>query len=180
MTDDECIHLLLIGTCSICAEPKKTLKPKRLRPTTAPKSADDAIEPLAGDKDVSMPVYDLDPYHATRTDWMPAIGGYPHSLRPNGWLYLRCGDKLIGRVRVPSMAWRDERPHRTGAQEGNEGFGPGLVFRVDPDTWEPVDQSLGEDAEKMRQGYRYHLTDRQGQVHHFVADAAISEGDWAD
>lgn len=180
MTDDECIHLLPIGTCSICAELKETKTPTRLRPTTAPKSADDVIEPLAGNKDVSMPVYEPGPYLADRTDWMPAVSGYPHSLRPNGWLYLRCDGKLIARVRVSSMAWRDERPHRTGAEPGNNGFGPGLIFAVDPETWEPVDQSLGAEAENMRQGYRYHLTDKKGTAHHLTAVAVIPEGDWAD
>jgi hypothetical protein len=182
VSDAYCIHELLADECSACKAPKpKSKAPKRLKPTTAPKSADDPIAPLAGDKDVSMPVHALDPYLGEATDWMPAVGGYPHGLRSGGWLYLRCDERLGARVRVPTMRWRHERPWRTGDDPGdNRGWGAGLVFGVDPSTWEAFDQALGEDAEWMRQGYRYHRTDAADVVHQLMKDDAISEGEWED
>ncbi|MCX7621327.1 MAG: hypothetical protein N2037_10850 [Acidimicrobiales bacterium] len=177
--EDECIHGLFPGTCSLCATgaPRSRVA-KRLKPTTSPRSADDPIAPLSGDKDVSMPVFEVEPYLGTRTDWMPAISGYPHHLRPNGWLYLRCRGRLAARVRVPLLSWRDDRPTRTGDSPGT--FGPGLIFAVDPSTWEPFEQSLGDDETRMRQGYRYHRTDQAGVVHHLIADQPLPEGDWGD
>lgn len=53
-----------------------------------------------------------------------------------------------------------------------------MVFALDPATWEPFDEPLGEDAERMRQGYRYHVTRRAGRVHHLMAGDRIPEGDW--
>ncbi len=142
-----------------------------------PRSADDPIAALSGSKDVSIPMYSLDPYLGARTDWLVAHG-YPHDLQRRGWVYLRFEDRLAARVRARGMRWREERPVRNGAVSSGDGFGPGLVFDVDPDTWEPFDQGLGEDAERMRQGFRYHLTDNTGVVHHFIAQSSIPEGDW--
>lgn len=127
-----------------------------------------------------MPVHALNPYLGERTDWMPAVSGYPHDFRAGGWLYLRCDERLAARVRVPTMAWRAERPWRTGDNPDNEGWGPGLVFAVDPGTWEPFDQDLGEDAERMRQGYRYHRTDAAGVAHHLMKGVPIPAGEWDD
>jgi hypothetical protein len=175
--EENCIHEMAPGTCSICKpKPKRVARPRR--PTTTPHSGDDPIASLSGSKDVSMPVHALGPYLGDRTDWMPAMNGYPHDLRAGGWLYLRCDERLAARARVSAMAWRAERPWRTGDNPNNEGWGPGLVFAVDQATWEPFDQHLGEDAERMRQGYRYHLTDRSGVVHHLMAGDPIPDGDW--
>jgi len=127
-----------------------------------------------------MPVHEVGPYLGERTDWMPAIGGYPHDLRTDGWLYLRCDGTLVARVRVPSMGWREERPSRTGTDGENPGWGAGLVFVVDPNSWEPFDQLLGDDAERMRQGYRYHRTDITGHVHHLTKDEIVTDGEWSD
>lgn len=174
--EENCIHEMAPGTCTICRGPKPKWKaPKRSTPTTAPKSASDPIAALAGDKDVSMPVHALEPYLGARTDWMPAMNGYPHGLRSGGWLYLRCDARLAARVRVPLMAWRDERPWRTGDNPDNQGWGAGLVFAVDPASWKPFDQDLGEDAEWMRQGYRYHWTDEFDIVHHVMKDAKVPD-----
>lgn len=174
--DEECPHLLTFQTCGTCRpRPKAPARPKR--PTTAPRSADDVIASLAGTKDISVPLYALEPYLGERTDWLVAHG-YPHDLRPGGWVDIRHGDSLAARVRVIAMAWRDARPGRTGDDPSWEGFGPGLVFVVGAQTWEPFDQDLGADAERMRQGYRYHLTDRAGVVHHLMAGAPIPDGDW--
>ncbi len=78
-------------------------------------------------------MYAIDPYLAPRTDWL--VGhGYPHHLRPRGWVYLRYEDRLAARVRVVDMAWREERPVLTGEDPSGKGFGPGLVVEVDPET----------------------------------------------
>jgi hypothetical protein len=49
---------------------------------------------------------------------------------------------------------------------------------IDLYTYEPFDQALGEDAERMHQGYLYHLSDRSGVVHHLMAGDPIPVGDW--
>ena len=36
----------------------------------------------------------------------------------------------------------------------------------------------GKRIERMQQGYRYHLTNRGGRVHHFTVGVPISDGDW--
>jgi hypothetical protein len=41
---------------------------------------------------------------------------------------------------------------RNGEDPGGKGFGPGLVFEVDPRASEAVYQELGEDAERIHQG----------------------------
>jgi hypothetical protein len=136
------------------------------------------IRPLSGTKDLSIPMHAVEPYLGSMTDWLTATHGYPHDLRPGGWVYLRVKERLAARVRVLGIAWRDERPERIGADPTSKGWGAGLVFSVDPATWERFDQALGEDAERMRQGYRYHLTDRSRRVHHLAAGDPAPEGDW--
>ncbi len=176
MTEENCIHELLPGTCLLCRPPRRKWAPPR-RPTESPRSADDPIVPLHGTKDISLGMYAIDPYLGERTDWL--VGhGYPHDLRPRGWVYLRYEDRLAARVRAVGMGWREDRPVRTGEDPGGKGFGPGLVFEVDPETWQRFDQPLGEDAGWMHQGYRYHLTDRSGVVHHLMAGDPIPDGDW--
>lgn len=175
--DEECKHGLKVRTCALC-RPSRPAPPKPKRPTTTPRTADDPIAPLSGTKDLSTPMRALAPYLGERTDWLAATGGYPHDLRPGGWVYLWFEERLATRVRVRAMAWREERPVRTGDDVTGDGFGAGLVFEVDPATWEAFDQPLGEDAEWMRQGYRYHLTGRAGRVHHLMADDPVPEGDW--
>jgi hypothetical protein len=63
------------------------------------------------------------------------------------------------------MRWRDDRPYRIEGE--HDTFGPGLVFGVDPDSWEACGQEFGDDAERMRQGYRYHRT-RNGVVQYLT------------
>jgi hypothetical protein len=172
VTEKNCIHEMAPGTCSLCKpRPKKVARTRR--PTTTPHSAEDPIAPLSASKDISRPVFEVEPYIGT--DWL-LRQGYPHDLRPNGLLYLRCAQRLAARVRVRAMQRREDRPTRTGAEGGS--FGPGLVFAVDPATWERFDQDLGGDADRMRQGYRYHLTDRSGVVQHLTKGEANPEGDW--
>ena len=154
------------------------------RPTHSPKSGADAISPLSGTKDISVPVYDILAYLEPHTDWLLAQG-YPHDLRPGGWLYLRCDDGLRARVRVRGMRWQDHRPWRTGqealdlsdGQAVNDGAGPGLVFDLVSETWEPTAVELGPLAERQRSGFRYLLTNRSGGVH-LMADDPVPEGDW--
>lgn len=169
---DYCIHEMAPGTCSIC-KPQPAPVVYR-RPTTAPKSADELIAPLSGSKDISVGEFETDPYFGS--DWLMAPG-YPHDLRPDGWVYLRVSPKLTARARIVTMRWRDDRPYRIPGE--GDTFGPGLVFGLDPDSWEEFDQDLGDDAERMRQGYRYHRT-RNGVVHHLTAGDPLPEGDWDD
>lgn len=172
----ECPHGLTVATCSHC-RPKPAIPAPTRRPTTAPKSAADPIEPLHGTKDLSMPMYAIEPYLEARTDWLVAQG-YPHDLRPGGWVYLRCGDRYAARARVVAMDWLDDRPWRTGEVGAGNTFGPGLVFRSDPDSWEPFDQPFGDDADYLHQRYRYHRRLRNGELRRFSAGAPIPDGDW--
>lgn len=174
--EEECRHGLTEAICSLC-KPRRPRFARPRPPTKGPHSVDDLITALSGTKDVSVPVHAVDPYLGTRTDWLTAHG-YPHDLRRRGWIYLQCDERLAARVRAVGVRWQDSRPVRTGEDPSDVGFGSGLVFEVDSGTWEPFDQALGEDAGRMRQGYRYHLTDCAGIVHHLIAGDSIPEGDW--
>lgn len=151
--------------------------PAQLRPTARPKTAADSIQALSGTKDISVPVFKTEPYLDEQTDWLLAQG-YPHDLRAGGWLYLRCDDGLRARVRVRAMRWREERPWRTGDDPHSEGAGPGLVFGLIPDTWEPVNIELGDLAQDQRSGFRYLMTTAAGGVVHFRTQDTVPDGDW--
>jgi hypothetical protein len=152
--------------------------PKPKRPTFAPKSAEDPIRELRGDKDVSVPVPELEPTLGRCTDWLLAYG-YPHDLRKHGWVYLRVANRLAARVKVRRMAWREVRSWRSAPAAGTDhNPGPGMVFEVDPDTWEEVDIPLGELADRQRQGYRYLITSGDGlDVRHLTVGDRVPEGD---
>jgi hypothetical protein len=132
------------------------------------------IRALEGSKDISVPVHDVGAYLVT--DWVMATNGYPSDLRQGGWLYLRVDGALRARVRVTAMGWREERPWRTGGTGADAG--PGLVFELDSATWQLVCIDLGDDAERMMQGYRYHRTTRSGEVVHLTVGSTIPDGDW--
>jgi hypothetical protein len=144
------------------------------RGTTA---TDDAIEqlpvvePLHGDRDISLPVRDVDGCVDSPDDWLIARG-YPRALRRGGWLYLRHNGVLAARVRVLAMVWRESRIWRTG-DIGNEA-GPGLAFEIDPATWERCGFELGELAGSQRQGYRYLITSADGErIAHLTVDRPL-------
>jgi hypothetical protein len=136
--------------------------------------------PLHGTKDLSMPVHALGPYLGARTDWMPCVGGYPHDLRPGGWLYLRCDGRYGARARVVGLEWRDQRPYRTGAVEPGHGFGPGLAFVIDRDTWETFDQPFGDDADYLHQGYRYHRRLSGAELVRLSKGDRVPDRDWEE
>ncbi len=119
---------------------------------------------------MSLPVYATDPYLGT--DWL--VGpGYPHELRPGGWVYLRNGNHLGPRAKAIKVGWRESRPTRTGPDPGD--FGPGIVVEVDPNSWEPeVRVELGGLAEFQRSGYRYLLTNDDDSVTHLVGGKATA------
>lgn len=193
MSDDHdpsgiCEHGEIRAACIECigkpyARPRKA--PPTPRPTRTPRSSEEQIAALSGNKDISVPVFKLGPYLDERTDWLLAQG-YPHELRPGGWLYLRCDEGLRARVRVRGMRWSERRPWRTGQEAvelggdepDNDGAGPGLVFDLAPDTWEPISIELGPLAERQRSGFRYLLTTTSGEVVHLMADDPIPDGDW--
>jgi hypothetical protein len=176
----ECPHGLTIATCSLC-RPQPTKPSAAKRPTTSPRSAADPIEPLHGTKDLSMHVHQLEPYFGARTDWLAASHGYPQDLRPGGWVYLRCDGKYAARVRVVGLEWREQRPFRTGDVGSGEGFGPGLVLLVDKGTWAEFGQHLGDDADNVRQGYRYHRRrGGGGELVRFSKGDRVRDEDWED
>lgn len=183
MTNAEiCEHGDYKAACLECLgmpQPRPKVQPapaRARRPTTRPRSAAEEILNLHGDKDISIPVPEVEPTFGARSDWLLA-DGYPHYLRPNGWIYLRMGDALVARVVAKRMLWRDHREWRSGpALDSGRSAGPGLVFEVDPDTWEEQNHALGELADRQRQGYRYLITSPDGsRIAHLVADSPIPE-----
>lgn len=129
------------------------------------------IEPLNGDKDISLPVADVEGCVGSPDDWLIARG-YPLALRPGGWVYLRHNGVLAARVRVLAMVWRESRIWRTG-DVGTEA-GPGLAFEIDRATWERCEFELGELAGSQRQGYRYLITSADGErIAHLSVDEAV-------
>ena len=136
-----------------------------------PATAGGVIEPLHGDKDISVPVHDIDTYVDSPDNWLIARG-YPRALRAGGWMYLRHVGVLAARVRVLAMVWRESRIWRTG-DVGSEA-GPGLAFEIDPSTWERCEFELGERAGSQRQGYRYLITSADGErVVHLTVDQPV-------
>ena len=150
--------------------PPKT-RVKKARPGVMPKTADDPIPDLVGDRDVSFPVYEVAPHMTGEgNDWVTGDQGLPWGLRPGGWLYLRCDGRLKGPARVKGIGFRDSRPWHTG---GVGNFGPGPTIELDPNTGERADVDLGELAESQRQGYRYLIALDSGEVLHLMADQEI-------
>jgi hypothetical protein len=131
-----------------------------------PRTEGDPPPPLIGNKDVSVPVYDIDAHTSgDGNDWLFAENGFPWDLRPGGWVYLRNEGRLGARARVEGIGFRTERRYHTGSGDA----GPGPTIEVDPATWETVDVDLGELAESQRQGYRYLITTVDGDVVHLSA-----------
>ena len=164
-----------MATCSLC-RPSPARRARTTRPTTSPKSAADPIEPLHETKDLSMPVHALGPYLGARMDWLPCVGGYPHELRPCGWLKLSCDGRYGGRARVIGLEWRDRRPYRTGDTEPGDGFGRGLAFVIE-ETWVEFNQPFGDDADHLHQGYRYHRRIRGGELVRFSKGDRVPDRD---
>lgn len=150
MDDDLCIHDMVPAHCSSClARSRPPVITSTRGTTTRPTSPFDRIRPLDGDLDISVPVHEVDPYFGR--DWLGAWLGYPRRLRPRGTVYLRCDGRLRASATVVGMSWADRRPGRLSPSEGDD---PGLVFRIDPGSWQPCDLAL-PDPSRERQGYRY-------------------------
>jgi hypothetical protein len=65
------------------------------------------------------------------------------------------------------------RAERVNRQVDEVYTSPGA--RRSAETWETFDQPLGEDGERMRQGFRFHLTDSDGHVHFVIARSKLPE-----
>jgi hypothetical protein len=138
---------------------------------------------LRGDRDVSIPVHDTANYVRADNDWLLAQSGFPHRLRPGGFVYLRQARGLRARARVTRMEWQEgvDRPWRTGDNlDDVDHPSDGWVFIVDPDTWESVDFPLDALADNQKQGYRYLLTSDDGlDIRHLTADEPVDQVSWA-
>jgi hypothetical protein len=55
-----------------------------------------------------------------------------------------------------------------------------LSSRSIPEPGKPFYQEFGEDAERIHQGYRYHLTDRSNVVHYLMpaTRSPVATGTW--
>lgn len=154
MDDDLCIHDLIPAHCSSClARTRPPVVVSTRGTTTSPTSALDRIRPLDGDLDISVPVHDIGPHFGA--DWMGAWFGYPRRLRPRGTLYLRCEGCLVASATVVGLSWSSSRPPRMPASDTMLGDpDPGMVFRLDPTSWQRCELPLPEPT-RDRQGYRY-------------------------
>ncbi len=154
--------------------PRPVPAPKRpvSRPGVMPKTADDPIPDLIGDRDLSFPVWD---FAAHRTgednDWLFGGQGFPWSLRAGGWIYLRHDGVLGARVRVRGIGFREERKEHTG--DPREILGAGPTIELFPDSWEDFDEKLGDLAESQRQGYRYLITSVDSKIKHLMANEPL-------
>jgi hypothetical protein len=154
MDDDLCIHDMVPAHCSSClARTRPPVIVTTRGTTTTPTSPFDRIRPLDGDLDISVPVPDM--AGSFGADWVGAWFGYPRRLRPRGILYLRSDGSLLASAAVVGMSWSGERPPRPAAPDVVLGdLDPGLVFRLDPTSWEHCELALPEPA-RDRHGYRY-------------------------
>jgi hypothetical protein len=177
-----CEHGDVRAACIDCLEAPQPYTPKpRSEPTLRSRSGA-RPDRLSGTKDVSVPVYEIDPYLDPPDNHWLIAQGFPHDLRPGGFVYLRQSDALRARARVLRMAWWEgvDRRWRTGeGAEAGEHAGDGWVFVLDPDTWERVEFPLGELAENQRSGMRYLITSADGtEIRHLIAREPVPDGDW--
>lgn len=166
--DEECEHGSLRGTCRVCRPESRRKGPARAQQSTmSPKSTDDPIAALDGDKDISTDVHRTSPYLDATTDWLVASHGYPHHLRRGGWVYLRCDERLAARVRVVRMAGETTVPSARIAQARAGGRGSSSPSIPRPGR-ASASRSVATPSGCAR-GFGYHLTDRSGHVHHLTA-----------
>ncbi|MDA3040780.1 MAG: hypothetical protein O3C27_14865 [Actinomycetota bacterium] len=130
-----------------------------------PKSGDDEVPPLLGDKDLAyaIPPQNLR-YHVQGSDqdWLP-ISSMPHELRAGGFVYLQDDAKWIARCRVRGIGFRERRwTHEHPSSTADAG--PGATLELFGDEWELVSIHLGPAGEAEVRGYRYLVTLPNGSV----------------
>lgn len=166
-----CEHDEVMAACLEClAMPKKVTPPPPAAPraTKNPSSAKDKISPLAGDLDMSMPVHNADGLIGSET---LSARAFPHYLRRSGWIYLRTEDCLVARVKASKVIWQDEREDLVDPERD---LGAGLAIAVDSRTWEnDIKIPLGTLASRMRDGFRYLMTNDDDTVTHYLGGKPI-------
>ena len=134
--------------------------------------ADDPLPDLIGDRDVSYPVWAFDEHiEGPGNEWLFGEQGFPWGLRQGGWIYLRSDGVLGARVRVKGIGFREARCEHTGDEKRD--LGPGSTIEGEPSTWERCEHRLGDLADSQRQGYRYLITKRDGEIMHLMAGQQI-------
>ena len=103
---------------------------------------------------------------APGNDWL-FLTGFPHDLRPNGWVYVKVEGHIVARVRVRGVGYRmnvrEHSPHDDGVHHLVSAT---ATLEVDANTWDPVDFPA---AETHGQGIRYLRTNEaDGTVSHLV------------
>lgn len=169
-----CIECMLLPAHQRPEHPAPTPAPRKpnARPGLMPKTAEDPIPDLIGDRDVSYPVWSfVEHMEGEGNDWLFGEQGFPWGLRQGGWIYLRSDGVLGARVRVKGIGFREVRREHTGDEMLN--LGPGPTIEVDPSTWDRCSHELGDLAERQRQGYRYLITTQDGKIEHLMADMQI-------
>jgi hypothetical protein len=134
--------------------------------TRLPKSDDDAVPALFGDRDLAYEIPDTNlRYHVQGSDsgWL-AISSMPRELRESGWVYLQTGRNLAARCRVKGIGFRDRRWTHEGPGDTFDA-GPGATLELYGDGWEYVSIDLGPDGDVEVDGYRYLITEPDGSVH---------------
>jgi hypothetical protein len=173
-----CEHDEVEAACLEClAMPKKVTPPPPTTPraTKSPISSSDKISPLAGDLDMSLPVFSVDEVIGSST---LAARVFPHYLRKGGWVYLRTADKLEARVKALKVVWRQDR---IDLADPDRDLGSGLAIKVDPSTWDDqIDIELGCLADRQRDGFRYLMTNDDDTVTHYLGGRPIADYDEID
>lgn len=121
----------------------------------------------AGHFDISISLHDVSKYALgdKPADWL-IVQGQPRHLRSDGWVYVRTGGWIVGRVRAVGLGALPIRRERTGAPPGVRGPGP-VVF-VDPSSWDLSRRyDLTSDRRFYGQGTRYIQTMDDRSLRHW-------------
>ena len=106
-------------------------------------------------------------------DWL-FLSGFPHDLRPRGWVYFKVEGHVVARARVRRVGFRtDVREHTPDDHGVYQRVQSTPTLEFDPRTWEEVDFPA---AETHQQGIRYVEAndDDDGAVHHLVGGSVIA------
>jgi hypothetical protein len=145
-----------------------TAPPKnRTSRTALPTSASDPCPTLIGGHDLVYPTHSLsDHMSGPGNDWL-FLTGFPHDLRPSGWVYVKVEGQIVARVRARGVGYRiDVREHTPDEHGVHQLVASTPTLELDPETWELVDFPA---AETHGQGIRYIETnDADGTVSHLV------------
>lgn len=143
-----------------------------MRLSTLPTSLADPVRELKGRYDLVFPVHFFDDHTAgDGSDWVNVTGqGFPHLLRPAGWVYLKSDGWVGARCRALRIEYRENLHEHTPDHGVHAPIPYAAVLALDASTWELVDFPAHPNHQ---QGYRYAFTDDDAQtVTHLINGVA--------